>query len=35
MASDSILSERALREVYLMPFMIAQKYAKPWSFMAA
>ena len=35
MAYDSIMSERALREVYLMPFMLAQKYAKPWSFMTA
>ncbi|KIJ58514.1 glycoside hydrolase family 3 protein [Hydnomerulius pinastri MD-312] len=32
---DSIVSERALREIYLMPFMLAQKYAKPWSFMTA
>ena len=32
---DSILSDRALREVYCMPFMLAQKYAKPWSFMTA
>ncbi|KAF9229019.1 glycoside hydrolase family 3 protein [Gyrodon lividus] len=32
---DSILSERALREIYLMPFMLAQKYAKPWCFMTA
>ncbi|KAF9235615.1 glycoside hydrolase family 3 protein [Melanogaster broomeanus] len=35
MAYDSILSERALREVYLMPFMLAQKYAKPWCFMTS
>ncbi|KAJ7677968.1 beta-glucosidase [Mycena polygramma] len=35
MAYDSIVSERALREVYLMPFMLAQKFAKPWSFMSA
>ncbi|KAF8839076.1 glycoside hydrolase family 3 protein [Paxillus ammoniavirescens] len=35
MGSDSILSERALREIYLMPFMLAQKYAKPWCFMTA
>lgn len=35
MAYDSIMSERALREIYLMPFMIAEKYAKPWSFMTA
>ncbi|KAJ3780878.1 glycoside hydrolase superfamily [Lentinula aff. detonsa] len=35
MAYDSIMSDRALREVYLMPFMLAQKYAQPWSFMTA
>ncbi|KZP04828.1 glycoside hydrolase family 3 protein [Athelia psychrophila] len=34
-ASDSILSERALREIYLMPFMLAQKNAKPWAVMTA
>ncbi|KAJ6598236.1 beta-glucosidase [Mycena vulgaris] len=34
-AYDSIMSERALREVYLMPFMLAQKFAKPWSYMTA
>ncbi|KAK7052101.1 glycoside hydrolase family 3 protein [Favolaschia claudopus] len=34
-AYDSIISERALREVYLMPFMLAQKYANPWSIMTA
>ncbi|KAJ3812083.1 beta-glucosidase [Lentinula aff. lateritia] len=35
MAYDSIMSDRALREIYLMPFMLAQKYARPWSFMTA
>ncbi|KAF8201332.1 beta-glucosidase [Mycena galopus ATCC 62051] len=35
MAYDSIISERALREIYLMPFMLAQKLAKPWSYMTA
>ncbi|KAJ7251130.1 beta-glucosidase [Mycena haematopus] len=35
MGYDSIISERALREVYLMPFMLAQKLAKPWSYMTA
>ncbi|KAG2134498.1 glycoside hydrolase family 3 protein [Suillus clintonianus] len=35
MAYDSILSERALREIYLMPFMLAQKYAKPRCFMTS
>ncbi|KAJ7182828.1 beta-glucosidase [Mycena crocata] len=34
-AYDSIMSERALRELYLMPFMLAQKFAKPWSYMTA
>ncbi|THH05144.1 hypothetical protein EW145_g5010 [Phellinidium pouzarii] len=35
MAYDVIVTPRALREVYLMPFMLAEKYAKPWSFMTA
>ncbi|EIN07857.1 hypothetical protein PUNSTDRAFT_121061 [Punctularia strigosozonata HHB-11173 SS5] len=35
MGSDSILSDRALREIYLLPFMLAQKHAKPWAFMTA
>ncbi|KZT03376.1 glycoside hydrolase family 3 protein [Laetiporus sulphureus 93-53] len=35
MAYDAILSERALREIYLMPFMLAEKYAHPWCFMTA
>lgn len=35
MAYDSIMSERALREIYLMPFMLAQKYAQPWCYMTA
>ncbi len=35
MAYDSIMSDRALREIYLMPFMLALKYAKPWAFMTA
>ncbi|KAI0782097.1 glycoside hydrolase superfamily [Abortiporus biennis] len=35
MGYDSIMSERALREIYLMPFMLAEKYAKPWAFMTA
>ncbi|KAJ9095153.1 hypothetical protein QFC20_006722 [Naganishia adeliensis] len=29
------VTERALREIYLMPFMMAQKHALPWSFMSA
>ncbi|KAF9522963.1 glycoside hydrolase family 3 protein [Crepidotus variabilis] len=32
---DSIISPRALREIYLMPFMLAQKYASPWAYMTA
>ncbi|PFH53517.1 glycoside hydrolase family 3 protein [Amanita thiersii Skay4041] len=35
MGYDSIISERALREIYLMPFMLAQKYASPWAIMTA
>ncbi|KAF9266029.1 glycoside hydrolase family 3 protein [Marasmius fiardii PR-910] len=35
MAYDSIIPGRPLREIYLMPFMLAQKYAKPWSYMTA
>lgn len=35
MAYDSVLSERVLREVYLMPFMLAQKHAQPWAYMTA
>ncbi|KJA20349.1 glycoside hydrolase family 3 protein [Hypholoma sublateritium FD-334 SS-4] len=34
-AYDSIVGPRALREIYLMPFMLAQKYAKPWAYMTA
>lgn len=32
---DSVMTERALREIYAMPFMLAEKYAKPWAFMTA
>jgi hypothetical protein len=35
MGYDSVLSPRVLREIYLMPFMLAQKYAQPWSIMTA
>ena len=35
MASNSVLSERALREVYLMPFQIAQRDAKPLAIMTS
>jgi beta-glucosidase len=31
-AYDSIISQRALREIYLMPFMITEKYARPWAY---
>jgi beta-glucosidase len=34
-AYDSIVSQRALREIYLMPFMLAQKLAQPWAFMTS
>ena len=33
MGYDSVLSPRALREIHLMPFMLAQKYAQPWAIM--
>jgi len=32
---DSVVSGRALREIYMMPFMLAQKYAQPWAMMTA
>ncbi|KAG8986365.1 hypothetical protein FRB90_004056 [Tulasnella sp. 427] len=35
LGSDSIVSQRALREIYLYPFMLAQKLAKPWAYMTA
>ncbi|KAJ7581226.1 beta-glucosidase [Mycena floridula] len=35
MGYDSIMTQRALREVYLMPFMLAQRYAQPWAYMTA
>ncbi|KAM9910742.1 hypothetical protein OXX69_004188 [Metschnikowia pulcherrima] len=34
-ASDTIVTERALREIYLEPFRLAVKYANPASFMTA
>jgi beta-glucosidase len=34
-AVNSILSERALREIYLMPFQIAQRDSKPICYMTA
>jgi beta-glucosidase len=35
MSCDSVVSERALREIYLMPFQIVQRDAKPWCYMTA
>ncbi|KAL0572762.1 hypothetical protein V5O48_009194 [Marasmius crinis-equi] len=34
-AAESVLSDRALREVYLYPFMIAQRDAQPWAYMTS
>lgn len=34
-AADSIVSDRALREIYLYPFMLAQKLAQPWAYMTS
>jgi beta-glucosidase len=34
-AVNSIVSERALREIYLMPFQIAQRDAQPMCYMTA
>ncbi|EIM81964.1 glycoside hydrolase family 3 protein [Stereum hirsutum FP-91666 SS1] len=30
-----VIPDRALREIYLMPFHLAQKLAKPWAFMTS
>ena len=35
MKYDSVVSERAMREIYLMPFQIAQRDAAPWCYMTA
>ena len=35
MGEDSIIAPRALREIYLRPFQIAQKRSKPWAFMTS
>ncbi|KAL4246517.1 glycosyl hydrolase 3 family protein [Abortiporus biennis] len=34
-AADSVISERALREIYLYPFMLAQKTSQPWAYMTS
>ncbi|KAE8543292.1 hypothetical protein D1P53_000783 [Cryptococcus gattii VGV] len=35
MGQDAVIGERALREVYLRPFHIAQARADPWSYMTS
>ncbi|GJN89025.1 hypothetical protein Rhopal_001999-T1 [Rhodotorula paludigena] len=35
MSVDVRIPERALREIYLKPFELAQKHAQPWSFMTS
>lgn len=35
LAADSVISDRALREIYLYPFMLAQRDAQPWAFMTS
>lgn len=35
MAINSVVTERALREIYLLPFMIAVKMSKPGAIMTA
>ncbi|KAM0748239.1 glycoside hydrolase family 3 protein [Meredithblackwellia eburnea MCA 4105] len=32
---DCLVPERALREIYLLPFMLAQKISKPWAYMTS
>ncbi|KIJ67697.1 glycoside hydrolase family 3 protein [Hydnomerulius pinastri MD-312] len=34
-AANSVVSDRALREIYLYPFMLAQKFSKPWAYMTS
>jgi beta-glucosidase len=34
-SQDSVVSQRALREVYLEPFRLAVKYSSPLSFMSS
>lgn len=33
--ADSVIPARALREVYLRPFQIAQRLSKPWAYMTS
>lgn len=33
LSADSVVSDRALREIYLYPFMLAQRDAKPMAYM--
>lgn len=35
MSADSVLSQRALREIYLEPFRLAVKHSNPWGIMTA
>ncbi|KAG8958297.1 hypothetical protein FRC03_009268 [Tulasnella sp. 419] len=35
MAADSIISQRAFREIYLYPFMLAQRDASPFAYMTS
>ncbi|KAF7308931.1 Beta-glucosidase [Mycena kentingensis (nom. inval.)] len=34
-AAESVMSDRALREIYLYPFMLSQKYAEPGAYMTS
>jgi beta-glucosidase len=35
MGSDSVVEQRALRDIYLRAFQIAQKHSKPWAYMTS
>lgn len=35
MSVDSVIAERPLRELYLRPFEMAVREAKPWAFMTS